>query len=92
MILRFFREEAIGGDSGDGINDEVVEGAVRLFFALQIYEKYRYVILFQSIILYRTHIVLNEKPTLLPAFHRVFTKFIVSQKPSSRQRRLQFQS
>jgi len=28
----------------------------RLFFALQIYEKYRYVILFQSIILYQTHV------------------------------------
>ena len=24
----FLREEAIGGDSGDGIDDEVVEGAV----------------------------------------------------------------
>ena len=29
----------------------------RLFFALQIYEIYRYVILFQSIILYRTHVI-----------------------------------
>ena len=30
------------------------------FFALQIYEKHRYVILFQSIILYRTHVKLAE--------------------------------
>ena len=35
----------------------------RLFFALQIYEKHRYVILFQTIILYRTHVNLVK---LLP--------------------------